>query len=230
MIRNSVYFFVVLALIAVAGFWPSYFSRIHEETEFRVHLHGAAMSTWLLMLIGQSYLIRSDRGALHRLVGTVSYLLVPLIVFSALTLHRFRLQASVEYLPPELLSASVYGTLGLVGVFVVVYTLAIYHRRTPQLHMRYMACTALPLIDPIGARLLGNHLGINYPVAQIVNFSVTDIVLLCLIFWDRKRLDRFPVFPVMLGVSLITQIPAFFVSVFPWWRTFAEWYVRGPAA
>ena len=119
MIRNSVYFFVVLALIAVAGFWPSYFSRIHEETEFRVHLHGAAMSTWLLMLIGQSYLIRSDRGALHRLVGTVSYLLVPLIVFSALTLHRFRLQASVEDLPPELLSASVYGTLGLVGVFVV---------------------------------------------------------------------------------------------------------------
>ena len=67
-------------------------------------------------------------------------------------------------------------------------------------------------------------------MAQIVNFSVTDIVLLCLIFWDRKWLDRFPVSPVMLGVSLITQIPAFFVSVFPWWRTFAEWYVRGPAA
>ena len=147
MIRNSVYFFVTLALIAVAGFWPSYFSRVHEETELRVHLHGAVMSMWLLMLIGQSYLIRSDRRALHRLVGKVSYLLVPLIVFSTLTLERFRLQESVGGLTPELLYF-VYVVLSLVGLFMLAYAWRCTTERTPQLHMRYMACTALPLIDP----------------------------------------------------------------------------------
>jgi uncharacterized membrane protein YozB (DUF420 family) len=223
LVRNSVYFFVALVLVAIAGFWPSYFSRIHQEAELRVHLHGAAMSLWCLMLVVQSYLIRTDRRGLHRQVGKLSYALVPFIFLSTLTLQRIRVQESAEGLTPELLYF-LYVVLSLLAVFVFTYALAIYHRRRPQVHMRYMACTALPLIDPIGARLLHNHLGMDFPMIQVVTFGVTDFVLLCLIVWDRKRLDRFRVFPLMLGVLLAAQVPTFFVSELPWWRAFAAWY------
>ena len=44
MIRYSVFFFATLALFAVAGFWPSYVSRMSEEKNIHVHFHGLVMA------------------------------------------------------------------------------------------------------------------------------------------------------------------------------------------
>jgi hypothetical protein len=223
MIRNGVYFFAALGLFAIAGFWPSYVSRVHQETNLHVHLHGVAMALWCLMLITQGYLIRSDYRPAHRLVGTFSFILVPLIVFSTLSLAHFRVQEAGKDPSTELLYF-LYVQLSLLVVFVVAYVLAIANRRTPSIHSGYMVCTALTLVDPVFARLLNNHFGVTPPLMQLLTYAFIDLILLWLIVWGRRQPRPVTLFPAMLAVFVAAQIPTFFLFKTPAWHAFATWY------
>ena len=89
------------------------------------------------MLISQAYLIRNGLKQTHRLVGKLSYALVPFIVIATVNLVHFRMKASAG----QLSNVSLYFTalmLNAVVVFAILYGLAIYHRRRPPLHARYM--------------------------------------------------------------------------------------------
>ena len=223
MIRNSVFFFAALALFAIAGFRPSYLTRINQESNLHVHLHGVAMALWCVMLIAQGYLIRSDQRVLHRALGKFSFVLVPLIVYSTLSLSHFRLQEAGKEPPADLLYFF-YVQLSLLVVFTLAYVLAIANRRKPSIHAGYMVCTALTLVDPILARLLFNHLGVDRPRWQILTYGFIDLILLWLIAWDRKQRRPVTLFPAMLGVFVIAQIPTFFLFETPAWHAFALWY------
>jgi len=223
MIRNSVYFFTLLALFAIAAFWPSYLSRATSIPEVRVHLHGAVMALWVAMLITQAFLIRNGARPTHRLIGKASYVLAPLIVLSTLALAHLRLHEAGDEPPVDLLYF-VYVQLAMLSLFVLAYVLAIKHRKTPQLHARYMACTALALFDPIFARLLNSHLGIDFPLAQVITYTAMDAILLGLALWDWRHDRRPPVYPAMLAVFVLVQLPTFFLYKLPVWRKVAVWY------
>jgi hypothetical protein len=223
MIRNSVYFFTLLALFAIAAFWPSYLSRATSIPEVRVHLHGAVMALWVAMLITQAFLIRNGARPTHRLIGKASYVLAPLIVLSTLALAHLRLHEAGDDPPVDLLYF-VYVQLAMLSLFVLAYVLAIKHRKTPQLHARYMACTALALFDPIFARLLYNHLGIDFPLAQVITYTAMDAILLGLALWDWRHDRRPSVYPAMLGIFVLVQLPTFFLYKLPVWRKVAVWY------
>lgn len=222
-LRNSFPLFGALVVFAVAGFWPSYVSRIASETQFRVHLHGAVMFAWLLLLTAQAYLIRTDRRAWHRRLGKVSYFLVPLIVLATLSLSHYRVRESGAEPPLELLYF-LYVQLALLGLFVLSWALAIFHRKSPKLHGRYMVCTALAVVDPILARLLNLHLGVDFPSAQFLTYGFVDLILLCLLAADWRLRPRICVFPAMLCLFAMVQIPTFFWYKLPAWKAFALWY------
>jgi len=223
MTRNSFYFFALLALFAIPAFWPSYLSRIGAEPQIRVHLHGAVMAAWLLLLIAQAFLIRSGRRTVHRALGKVSYVLAPLIVLAMLTLGHYRIQESKGELPADFLYFF-YVQWALLSLFVISYALAIYNRKTPQVHARFMACTALAVFDPIFARLIYNNLGIDIPLTQVLTYGFVDGVLLLLSIVDWRRGFRPPVFPAMLVLFVVAELPTFFVYKLPAWREFTLWY------
>lgn len=227
MYRNAVFFFVLLALFAVAGFWPSYLSRVGEVRELRVHYHGIATALWILLLIVQAYLMRSGRRAMHRGVGRISYVLAPLVVFSILTLAHVRLRDAGAS-PSEDLLYFFYLQLVLAVLFALTWGLGIFHRRDPQRHARYMICTALTAVDPIFARLFYIHLGIDRPLGQVLTFALIDLILVALIWWDWRNRRRLVVFPAMLAVFVAAQVPAFFFYQQPWWKAFAVWYGQSP--
>lgn len=93
-----------------------------------------AMALWLLMLISQAFLIRTDRRTLHRLAGRASYVLVPLIVLSTLSLAHLRVRESGNELPAELLYF-LYIHLGITFPLMQVVTnvLVDQHVQTPAL-------------------------------------------------------------------------------------------------
>jgi len=213
----------LLALFAIAAFWPSYLSRATSIPEVRVHLHGAVMALWVAMLITQAFLIRNGARPTHRLIGKASYVLAPLIVLSTLALAHLRLHEAGDDPPVDLLYF-VYVQLAMLSLFVLAYVLAIKHRKTPQLHARYMACTALALFDPIFARLLYNHLGIDFPLAQVITYTAMDAILLGLALWDWRHDRRPSVYPAMLGIFVLVQLPTFFLYKLPVWRKVAVWY------
>jgi hypothetical protein len=227
MYRSAAFYFVLLALFAVAGFWPSYLSRFGEVHEFRVHYHGIATALWIVLLITQAYLMRSGRRATHRRVGRISFVLAPLIVFSIFTLAHVRLH-DAGAAPSEELLYFFYVQLSLITLFALAYALAIFHRRDAQRHARYMICTALTPIDPILARMFFNHLGIDRPIGQYLTYAIIDLILLALIYWDWRNRRRLIVFPAMLALFVVAQIPTFFFYQQPWWKAFAVWYGQLP--
>ena len=72
-------FFTVLGLLllvlAVAGFWPQYFSAVTGRAPaasaqfWLIHLHAALFTLWLLLYISQAALIMTGRARVHLKMG-----------------------------------------------------------------------------------------------------------------------------------------------------------------
>lgn len=227
MARNVVFFFVAFLLAALFGFWPTYTARIEAGATWQVHAHGALMLSWCLLLIAQAWLIRDRRGPLHRRLGKVSFVLAPLIVISAFVVeHESLVRAAGKYDLETLFFA--WLILALLSVFVLAYVLAMIHRRTMALHMRYKICTPLTMIDPVFARIFDVRLGIVYPTGQIMTFAMIDAILLWLCYLDRNTPYR--VFHRILAAFLVVQIPTFFVYKTAWWPGVVAWFAGVPAS
>ena len=224
MYRASAYYFFALLLLAVPAFWPSYLFPKRYEADWHVHLHGIAMLAWMLMLIAQATLVRVKSFATHRALGKTSFVLVPVIVASTLLLAHYRMRSGLN---KELLYFF-YVQLSLLAVFLAAYGLAILNRRTPAVHMRFMACTALALVDPILARLLFIHLGIEPPLMQLITYGVVDLILVALIVHDRMQGHYAQVYPGMLAVFVVSQVPTFLVTQTGWWLAFTKSFARLP--
>lgn len=222
--RTSVYYFAGLLLLAIAGFWPSYFFPPKRENDWHIHLHGLVMFAWVLLLIAQSGLIAARRNSIHRQLGMVSFALAPMVVISTLLLAAFRLRQQIT---PDGLYF-LYVQLWLLVAFVVSFSLAMANRRTPALHARYMVCAALTLIDPIVARLIYTHSGVEPPHMQVATYLLTDGILLALIASDWRLHQKSRAYPGMLAFFVVAQLPTFFVYNLPGWRSFAQWIAGLP--
>jgi hypothetical protein len=226
--RNSVFFFLLIPLFAVWGFWITYFDRPSEEIHPYETIHGIAMFGWCLMLIVQSFLIRTNRRDIHRQVGKVSYLLVPLIIVSVPLLANYKL--NVRGLTDDglyILSLQAF----LLIQFVVPYALAMKNRKRSDVHARWMICTVMSLLDPIFARVIFfNFLEAPFSSGTFEYFTYTfvDLILITLIIWDWKSHQRRDVFLPMLFIALVTQIPSFFVVGSSIWMAFAAWFIQVP--
>jgi len=226
LLRNSAPVLVLLLPFMVAGFWPSYFAKLGEGS-VRMHLHGLAMLAWCLLLVGQAWLMRVGNRPLHRSLGRISYVLIPAILASTITMAHFRLNASPAVTPPDILYF-IYVQLFLLAFFVLAYALAMINRQRPLVHARFMICTALPLIDPIGARLLYNTLKVDFPLGQMLTYGFSDAILVALAIWEWRRGTGSKVFLGMLVVLVALQVPTFFLYKLPVWQQFATWFAGLP--
>ena len=222
--RNAAPFLALLVLMAVPAFWPSYLQAEKVEADFHVHLHGIAMLLWSAMLIAQPWLIRAGKWKLHRRVGKASYAIAPLVVVSTLLLARYRL---TQAYPPDQLYF-LYVQLGLTAIFAIAYAQAIRYRKSAGVHARYMVCTALTLVDPIVARLLYIGLGIEPPAMQAITYALVDATLVFLWMRDRRLGSNAGVFPGMLALFILVEIPTFILPGTAAWLAFAGWYAGLP--
>ncbi len=101
--RNVVYFFVGILILALAGFFKSYFGLFPEfkSVNNAQHFHAIMMLLWLAMLITQPLLIKYKRLDLHRKLGKVSYFLVPLILTSMFLIGRMGYLRDATSLPEQ---------------------------------------------------------------------------------------------------------------------------------
>ena len=182
----------------------------------------------MLMLITQPVLIRKYRFEWHRKVGAASYVLAPLVVASMLLLANFRIRT----VAPENYRIQTYVLflqLSLGALFAISYLLAIWFRKQAEIHARFMVCTALTLIDPIFARLFYTIHPDSLPYHQWLTYGLTDIVFVVLIWFERRNTRARWVFPFMLSVSVLFQVPAlFWWTEWSVWQAFARWFQSMP--
>src|SRR5688572_7786671 len=221
-------YFAGLLLLAFVAYWPSYFSQVLSADHY-THFHASLAALWIVMLAAQPTLIRMKRLALHRLLGAFSYVLAPLIVISIVLLGHSRIKGlSGEAYAVQ--TYILYLQVSLTVLFAVSYALAIYKRHTVALHARFMLCTAFTLIDPVVIRLMF-WMGSRTPTwnYQWVTFGLTDLVIVALIFLERRSKSGRKVFPVMLAVFVLAQSFALLgLTNTAQWQAFARWFAALP--
>jgi len=220
--------FAGLLLLSMVTFWPTYVSLPPSANSPYTHIHAGLAVLWMLLLIAQPLLIRKGRLQTHRKLGRVSWVLAPVFVIAVVLLAHSRIKG---------LEGPAYGVqtyvlwlqFSIVSVFTLSYTLAMVYRKSMAHHARFMVCTGLTLIDPVVIRLMfwiDSNPGWNY---QWFTFGLTDLALVALIWFERNTGRGRSVFPVMLVVFVLAQIPALFgLTNQEWWQNFARWFAELP--
>ena len=219
--RSVVWWFLALAALTLPAFWPSYFAVAITKDAFHVHFHGLAMFAWTALLVAQAALVRFGRRGWHRTLGKASFVLAPLVVVSTLLLARLRAQQAPG---SEEIVYFLYVQLGLVAFFALCYAWGMANRRAPPLHLRYMAGTALAMVDPIVARLLAIHLGVMPPLMQAITYGLVLALLAALAWRERARAPLAAAWRRMALAYALLMAPTFFVPQTAAWRAFVAWF------
>ena len=85
------FYFSIAFLVAVFGFWPSFFSKL-TSTDSAHLIHGVSATLWMTVPMLQSWLISRHKFELHRKVGWAALLvLAPILVISGLHMVQLML-------------------------------------------------------------------------------------------------------------------------------------------
>lgn len=230
--QKSYLYFAIFFIFVLIAFWLTYFTKLFNQENYRLHTHGITLILWCVMLIVQPYLIRTKKNALHRLLGKFSYLLVPLLIYTTIDLLHYRLSElpalnTMDYFFVALV-------LNALIAFLVLYGLAIFHRKNSGIHARYMVCTIFPMFTPVTDRIIHIYLksAVPYlptiegnPIAPVVGFLLADLILIGLSIWDWVSHKRWNVFPLAFIILLLYHYSVLNFYNFSFWKTFSLWFV-----
>lgn len=216
----------LLLFMALFAFWPTYLTSPTELGTRYTHIHAGTAALWFVLLLVQPLLLRLGRRALHRRLGYVSVIVAPAVVVGiALGAHGLlgRLRSAGAW---DVGVYVLYLQVGLGIIFAVAWGLAMRYRENRKVHARFMVATGVTFVDPVLARLLPDGLPVNN---QVVTFAVVNVILLSLIWSERDARRGRWVFPAVLGMFVLFEVPlALGITRSAWWEAFARWYLTLP--
>lgn len=211
------YYLILLLPVTFFGFYPTYISKPVGAFNQVVHLHGLLMLVWLLLVVAQPLLISFRKFSLHRMLGRLSYFIMPVIIVSGYLIISFsyrqfaageRMQA-LSFWPPEwplqqkAAASAVIGSVYLVWLSVY-FSLGILSRKKAPVHGMYMLAAGLTILGPSGDRLVGflvESLGWSYNTfAEYFIFIFTGVFFTFLLF--RQRLKGLDIKPALIILSI----------------------------
>ena len=210
--RRHSAFFPSMSLLLIAfvflGFAPTYYLRPAAAGPIPgyLHVHGAAMSTWFLLLLVQTALIATQRRALHRRLGIAgACVAVVIVVLNPLVVARRVPHMLAASGSTELTALIVVGDLLVVGIFLVLVGLAIRWRRYPETHSRMLLLASLAVSGPALGRFSLSLTG--SPLPGLIALMVLPLLV---VVHDRVMMKR--VHPVSAwGAAAI--IGSFVISI-----------------
>jgi len=220
---NSWIFIIGLFAVSSVVFCPRYYSRL-SDASFYLHLHAITAILWFALLIAQPLLIKKRNFELHRLLGKLSYPVAAMIVISVILLAHSRIAVTPEeYFVRR--SHAIYLQLSLALVFAVTYAFAIWYRKTRDIHARLMVATVFTFIDPVFDRFISMYMLFITIRGEWLTFGFINLILISLAITDRNQPRVRWVFPGLLFLYLIIEMPIFFqLTGMGWWQSFAAWF------
>ncbi|MDP2413140.1 hypothetical protein [Daejeonella sp.] len=213
---NAYLYFILAAVLTIFAFFPSYFNRL-TSTDNAHHFHGITATLWLVLLIIQPFLYKTGNLKWHRRIGKLSFLLVPLIILSALNMVQIMLIRKDSFPPfvPYQLAFIDFVTL---IQFLLFYILAIYKRKEIQLHARYIACTVLGPLIPALTRLLFQFPIINnFDKSLNISYIIIETVLVLLLLDDKRTGMIHLPYLLALVLFILQHLLMNFVSQWEFW-------------
>ena len=223
---------LLLLVLAHIGFYKTYirhFPRFADYTTpagrnfhftWVIHFHGMMMIGWLLMLLLQPFLILNGKIRLHGLVGRLSYVLAPLVLFSMYlvtysSLHRELAQGIA------VVARRVALDVPLIIFFAILYLLAIFYSHKPALHSRFMCSTAFILISPALSRTFRAYLDASRDGSIDISKNIIVIIAGVITVIDSWRIKRISPFALVFGFMVLNRI-IWNIRDTPFWHSIAN--------
>ncbi|MEN2282942.1 hypothetical protein AAGF08_12440 [Algoriphagus sp. SE2] len=227
----SMGFWMMLFILGVfGGFYVTYFSKLTESLPSVTHIHFGLMSLWMIIAISQPLLIRYKKINLHQKVGKLSYLVIPLVIFTSFLMMRYSYQSQLSSLTENLIlgneSMSIKEGLSLLASFQAIgfvyliwlgtfYGLAIYFRKTPMIHARFMIAAVLTFMGPTLDRILYFVFDLAYILpgvpAEYASFLLIDLILLFLLMIDIRKGRS--IWPITFALSFYILFQILYTTV-----------------
>ena len=222
------YFFLtaLIATAAIVGFAPNsagILAGTIPSPPLIVHLHAAAMVSWLLLLVAQAGLVTAGRRDLHMRLGLASLVLAPTVLVLAIAITIVRYYPGVDAGFGALMANILFLQIRVILMFPVFVVWALAVRvRDPETHKRMMILAAiLPLGAAFGRMtwIPGNDLMITDDVALILELAL----LVPAFVYDVLRQGRVHrAYWIGLALTVPWMIGAHFIWNSPAWQSVAE--------
>jgi hypothetical protein len=239
--NNLGYWFMLFIILVFAGFYHTYFSVFFQPVKPVIHIHFVLMAIWIFMLIVQPFLIKYKKPALHRIIGKISYVIVPLLLMTAFILIRNEYYDSISDLEKRnlpgqsllshdeiLKQAAAQQGIALVYFtwFLIFYVLAIKNKKKSGVHARYMLATSLSMLGPTVDRMIFfvfkmDKLPGSLPI-ELVAFCIADLVLAALLLKDYRENRPAKTLLKALSIYIIGQAIYFSLPGTHIWQMFIE--------
>jgi hypothetical protein len=188
-----------------------------------VHLHAAAFSAWILLLVAQVSLVMTGRVAVHRRLGSLAVGLIPVMVITGLlTAVRGGRDGWNPGGPfPDALGFMIVGVADI-AVFTGLASAGLAWRRRPDLHKRLMVlATVGGLMWPAITRM---------PILAgrfVPMFALLSTLVLAPAVRDFWHGSRTRWVTLLLGLGILATFPLRTVlGTSTPWRAFAAWLVQ----
>ena len=139
----------IFALVAFAGFTPSYVAPPAGQFPPIVHLHAVLFFAWTILLIVQARLAQSSLPT-HRALGLAGISLATAMVFTALAVIVRGLGLAAESGTRILSIVPIFA----ITTFAVFFALAVANVRRPESHKRFIVLATIALLPAAMARVL----------------------------------------------------------------------------
>jgi hypothetical protein len=222
------YFFAAMAglviLTVFAGFAPSFYLRssFHPDRELSIllHIHGLAFSAWIILFLVQTLLIAKGSRRLHQRLGwfTVGIGVVMLLLVGGATVEQMRRGLPLEAAAADI-SLNLFGAL----MFGVPFIAAIYYRKRPDWHKRFMLCATLGLLGAPILRLILLSADVAFPTAIILGAVISDLFFLPCFAYDlltRGSIHR--AYTYVLALFIVSQVAMMRILSWPPWLDFSR--------
>ena len=217
---------VLVAALALAGFWRSYFGSLLTgnvvETLPLVHFHITVYVGWLALFIAQAAFAAAGRIDLHAKVGrfAVGYgwfvVAIGLLVGFGMFVIRVRAGAEAEAI------GRLFGPVLDMLVFAPLFAAAVHYRGKPELHKRLMILAMVTLLVPAVSRMRA-----FMPSLVLVQLVWSVPILLAMAYDYAKRRLVHPIYVFGL-VLLLVESPAVRAAARASepWRKVGAWLAR----
>jgi hypothetical protein len=213
---------VLMLLTAFFGFARTYYlAGVFRAPlpSLIIHIHGAAFTCWILLLVTQTSLVATGRTDIHRKLGIAGFLLAcAMLVLGILAGTDNLLRAhDVAGRDPKMFYIVPLTDMLLFGTFLYF---AFRNRMNPAAHKRYIFLATTAILVAAIARLPFAFSLRKNPIDS----ALSDLFLLALIaydLWSTRKIHRATLWSgIFLIVVQQSRIP---IGKTALWHTFATW-------
>lgn len=211
---------MVVIILSLVGFFPSYIGHFPQYGDFKwtIHIHFIAFCCWFLLIVIQPILIRKKKFELHKKLGRLSYVLMPILLITIILLRFGKLEEEVKE-SVEMASFNTFLTFVDIVSLSGYYLIAVLNSKNLRWHVAFILATTLVSFNPGLSRLLNF---ISPGLGMLVIF-VPFIFSIGIFLYEKLKLKRpilkSPYFIFFL-LWLFEIILVFTVPVTEFWQNF----------